>query len=144
MNYTIGDVISTLAIIAGVIASVSAILAVLGKFFKWLSKKECSPVIEKIAKMESRIMNKMVENDTEINQKIDSLGRDIKTIDVSQCKDVIIAYISAIEQGQEIDAVFEERAYEAMDRYTNVLKQNSYIHKRWVDVVESKKEDIKE
>lgn len=139
MNYTIGQILSTLAIIAGGIASLSAIIAVIIKFWKWLSKKGNSPILEEMAKMEKRIMNKMIENDTEINQKIDGLSKDVKTVDVNQCKDVIISYISALEQGKEIDPVFEERAFEAMDRYTNVLKQNSYIHKRWVDVVESKK-----
>lgn len=139
MNYTIGQILSTLAIIAGGIASLSAIIAVIIKFWKWLSKKGNSPILEEMAKMEKRIMNKMIENDTEINQKIDGLSKDVKIVDVNQCKDVIISYISALEQGKEIDPVFEERAFEAMDRYTNVLKQNSYIHKRWVDVVESKK-----
>ena len=139
MNYTIGKVLSTLAIIAGGIASLSAIIAVIVKFWKWLSKKGNSPILEEMAKMEERIMNKMIENDTEINQKIDGLSKDVKIVDINQCKDVVISYISALEQGKEIDPVFEERAFEAMDRYTNVLKQNSYIHKRWVDVVESKK-----
>lgn len=139
MNYTIGQVLSTLAIIAGGIASLSAIIAVIVKFWKWLSKKGNSPILEEMAKMEERIMNKMIENDTEINQKIDGLSKDVKIVDINQCKDVVISYISALEQGKEIDPVFEERAFEAMDRYTNVLKQNSYIHKRWVDVVESKK-----
>lgn len=139
MNYTIGQVLSTLAIIAGGIASLSAIIAVIVKFWKWLSKKGNSPILEEMAKMEKRIMNKMIENDTEINQKIDGLSKDVKIVDINQCKDVVISYISALEQGKEIDPVFEERAFEAMDRYTNVLKQNSYIHKRWVDVVESKK-----
>lgn len=144
MNYTIGQLVSTIAIIAGVIGSLSAITAVVVKIWKWISKKGCGPILEEMAKMETRIMNKMIENDTEINQKIDGLGKDIKTLDINQCKDVIISYISALEQGKEIDPVFEERAYEAMDRYTNVLKQNSYIHKRWVDVVEAKKQGIKE
>lgn len=139
MNYTIGQVLSTLAIIAGGIASLSAIIAVIVKFWKWLSKKGNSPILEEMAKMEERIMNKMIENDTEINQKIDGLSKDVKIVDINQCKDVVISYISALEQGKEIDPVFEERAFEEMDRYTNVLKQNSYIHKRWVDVVESKK-----
>ena len=46
MNYTVGQIVSALAIIAGVIASLSAILAVIGKFWKWISKKECSPILE--------------------------------------------------------------------------------------------------
>ena len=78
----------------------------------------------------------MKKNDMEIGNKIDLLAADVKTLDVNQCKDVIVNYISALEQGQEIDPIAETRAFEAMERYTNVLKQNSYIHKRWEDVME--------
>lgn len=144
MNYTVGQILSTLAIIAGGIASISAIIAVIVKFWKWLSKKGNNPILEEMAKMETRIMDKMIENDTEINNKIDKINQDIINLDISECKDVIVNYIAAIEDGAYIDPSFEERAYEAMDRYTNVLKQNSYIHKRWMDVVEKKKKDIKE
>ena len=136
MNYTVGQIVSALAIIAGVIASLSAILAVIGKFWKWISKKEYSPILEEINKMEARIMGKMIENDTEINRKIDKLTQDINNLDISECKDVIVSYISSIEDGAFIDPSFEERAYEAMERYTNVLHRNSYIHKRWTEVVE--------
>lgn len=136
MNYTVGQIVSALAIIAGAIASLSAILAVIGKFWKWISKKECSPILEEMSKMETRIMGKMIENDTEINRKIDKLTQDINNLDISECKDVIVSYIAAIEDGASIDPSFEERAYEAMERYTNVLHQNSYIHKRWTEVVE--------
>ena len=88
-------------------------------------------------------MDEMKSSDTAINEKIDSLKDDIKILDVNQCKDVITSYISALEQNNHIDAIFEERAYEAMDRYTNVLHQNSYIHKRWEEVVDKIK-DTKE
>lgn len=144
---TLGQIFITLATIAGVIGSVGVITGVLIKFFNWLTKKrkekEINPVLDEMAKMETRIMSKMEENDSAINAKIDKLGKDITTLDVNQCKDVITSYISDIEQGKEIDLIFEERAYEAMDRYTNVLHQNSYIHKRWEEVIEKSK-DIKE
>ena len=99
MNYTVGQIVSALAIIAGVIASLSAILAVIGKFWKWISKKEYSPILEEINKMEIRIMGKMIENDTEINRKIDKLTQDVNNLDISECKDVIVSYISSIEDG---------------------------------------------
>lgn len=143
---TIGQIFIMLAKIAGVIGSVSVVIGIIVKFWRWLSKKEMNPILDEMAKMEKRIMDKMIENDTEINSKIDKLTQDVNNLDVSECKDVIVSFIAAIEDGAAIDAVFEERAYEAMDRYENVLHQNSYIHKRWEEVVGKKniKKNIKE
>ena len=122
---TIGQIFGIFAILAGAISSIGIIVGVIVKFWKWLNKKEINPVLDEIAKMEKRIMDEMKSSDTAINEKIDSLKDDIKILDVNQCKDVITSYISALEQNNHIDAIFEERAYEAMDRYTNVLHQNS-------------------
>ena len=140
---TIGQIFGIFAVLAGAISSIGIIVGVIIKFWKWLKKKEMNPVLDEIAKMEKRIMDEMKSSDTAINEKIDSLKDDIKILDVNQCKDVITSYISALEQNNHIDAIFEERAYEAMDRYTNVLYQNSYIHKRWEEVVDKIK-DTKE
>ena len=140
---TIGQIFGIFAVLAGAISSIGIIAGVIIKFWKWLNKKEMNPVLDEIAKMEKRIMDEMKSSDTAINEKIDSLKDDIKILDVNQCKDVITSYISALEQNNHIDAIFEERAYEAMDRYTNVLHQNSYIHKRWEEVVDKIK-DTKE
>lgn len=140
---TIGQIFSIFAILAGAISSIGIIVGVIIKFWKWLNKKEINPVLDEITKMEKRIMDEMKSSDTAINEKIDSLKDNIRILDVNQCKDVITSYISALEQNNHIDAIFEERAYEAMDRYTNVLHQNSYIHKRWEEVVDKIK-DTKE
>ena len=140
---TIGQIFGIFAVLAGAISSIGIIVGVIIKFWKWLNKKEMNPVLDEIAKMEKRIMDEMKSSDTVINEKIDSLKDDIKILDVNQCKDVITSYISALEQNNHIDAIFEERAYEAMDRYTNVFHQNSYIHKRWEEVVDKIK-DTKE
>ena len=140
---TIGQIFGIFAVLAGAISSIGIIVGVIIKFWKWLNKKEMNPVLDEIAKMEKRIMDERKSSDTAINEKIDSLKDDIKILDVNQCKDVITSYISALEQNNHIDAIFEERAYEAMDRYTNVLHQNSYIHKRWEEVVDKIK-DTKE
>ena len=140
---TIGQIFSIFAILAGAISSIGIIVGVIIKFWKWLNKKEINPVLDEITKMEKRIMDEMKSSDTAINEKIDSLKDNIRILDVNQCKDVITSYISALEQNNHIDAIFEERAYEAMDRYTNVLHQNSYIHKRWGEVVDKIK-DTKE
>lgn len=140
---TIGQIFSIFAVLAGAIGSISIVIGIVVKFWKWVNKKEINPILEEMTQMEKRIMDEMKSNDDAINIKIDGLKDDIKTLDVNQCKDVITNYISALEQNKPIDVIFEERAYEAMDRYTNVLHQNSYIHKRWEEVV-GKNKDIKE
>lgn len=138
-NITLGQIIAFLASVAAVIASISAITKVGMKFSQWRKTKNINPVLEEMAKMEKNIMDKMAENDAEINDKIDKLTQDVNGLDVCQCKDVIISYISAVQHNAQIDVAFEQRAYEAMERYTDVLHQNSYIHKRWQEVVENKK-----
>ena len=140
---TIEQIFGIFAVLAGAISSIGIIVGVIIKFWKWLNKKEMNPVLDEIAKMEKRIMDEMKSSDTAINEKIDSLKDDIKILDVNQCKDVITSYISALEQNNHIDAIFEGRGYEAMDRYTNVLHQNPYIPKRWEEVVDKIK-DTKE
>ena len=139
---TLSQIFSTLAMVAGVVTSLGIIAGVFIKLFQWMTKKrkekEINPILDEMKNMETRIMTRMKENDDAINTKIDKLGDDIATLDINQCKDVITNYISALERKEKIDSVFEERAYEAMDRYTNVLKQNSYIHKRWEEVIEHK------
>ena len=136
---TLSQIFSTLAMVAGVVTSLGIIAGVFIKLFQWMTKKrkekEINPILDEMKNMETRIMTRMKENDDAINTKIDKLGDDIATLDINQCKDVITNYISALERKEKIDSVFEERAYEAMDRYTNVLKQNSYIHKRWEEVI---------
>ena len=135
---TIGQIMGFFALLAGFISSLGVVVAVFAKLWKWLKKKEIHPVLDEISKMETRIMSEMKSNDSAINVKIDKLDNNMKVLDINHCKDVIISYITALEQGKPIDYAFEERAYEAMERYTNVLHQNSYIHKRWEEVVEGK------
>ena len=67
-----------------------------------------------------------------INKKIDDL-------DISQCKNFLVRFLADVEQNNELDEVEKERAYEIYDHYTNDLKQNSYIHKRWGELMGGKK-----
>lgn len=63
----------------------------------------------------------------------------IKELDVGQCKNFLVRFLADVEQGQPLDQVEKERAYEVYDHYTNDLKQNSYIHKRWQELMEANK-----
>jgi hypothetical protein len=75
----------------------------------------------------------------QVDKTLRPIEDSIKELDVSQCKNYLVRFLAYIEQGNEVDEVEVERAYEIYDHYTNDLKQNSYIHKRWNELMEKKK-----
>ena len=149
-NITLGQIALLLAEIAGVIVSIGTIVGVVIKLSGWIKKnrreKETNPILEEIKKIDKKVddvnnnvnnvrnemSNKMEENYKQLNNKIDSL-------EINQCKDAIIDFISDVKSGKNISSK-EERAYEAYDKYTNVYHQNSYIHKLWEENVNTTKE----
>lgn len=78
----------------------------------------------------------------QVEKVLKPVNDNIKELDVSQCKNYLVRYLKDVEQGNKLDEVEIERAYEIYDHYTNDLKQNSYIHKRW-DELEDKNEKNK-
>lgn len=149
-NITLGQIALLLAEIAGVIVSIGTIVGVVIKLSGWIKKnrreKEINPILEEIKKIDKKVddvnnnvnnvrnemSNKMEENYKQLNNKIDSL-------EINQCKDTIIDFISDVKSGKNVSSK-EERAYEAYDKYTNVYHQNSYIHKLWEENVNTTKE----
>lgn len=149
-NITLGQVFILLAEIAGVIVSIGTIVGVVIKLSSWIKKKrkekEINPILEEIKKLDKKVdevnknvdnvrdemSDKMEENYKQLNEKIDSL-------EINQCKDAIIDFISDVKSGKNVFSK-EERAYEAYDKYTNVYNQNSYIHKLWEENVNTTKE----
>lgn len=124
---TIGQIFSIFVVLAGAIGSIGIVIGAIIKFWKWVNKKEMNPILEEINKLSSKMDN----NYKNLNEKIDQL-------EISQCKDAIIDFISDIKSGKNVSAK-EERAYEAYDKYTNVYHQNSYIHKLWEENIEDNK-----
>lgn len=127
---TIGQIFSIFAVLAGAIGSIGIVIGAIVKFWKWVNKKEMNPILEEIKKVNENVDNvrddmtkKMDEAYRQMNEKIDSL-------EINQCKDAIVDFISDIKSGKNVSSK-EERAYEAYDKYTNVYHQNSYIHKLW-------------
>jgi flagellar motor component MotA len=116
VNITLGQISAFLGLIAGLIASVSAIILFLQKSLKKVIKNELEPMSIQIEKINSNVNG----------------------LDVSQCKNFLVRFLADVEQGNKLDEVEKERAYEIYDHYTNDLKQNSYIHKRWEELVERK------
>ncbi|MBR4003251.1 MAG: hypothetical protein IKI95_04180 [Clostridia bacterium] len=96
--------------------------------------EEIKKVNDNVNSVRKEMTTKMEENYKKLNNKIDSL-------EINQCKDAIIDFISDVKSGKNVSSK-EERAYEAYDKYTNVYHQNSYIHKLWEENidVDTKKE----
>ena len=109
-DITIGQINAFLGILAGIITSGSIIIVFIQKSLKKLIKNELEPI-----------------------------STQIKNLDVSQCKNFLVGFLADVEQGNELDKVELERAYEIYDHYINDLKQNSYIHNRWVQLMENMK-----
>lgn len=74
-----------------------------------------------------------------LEKSLNPINDSIKNLDISQCKNFLVRYLADVEQGNILDEVEKERAYEIYDHYTNDLKQNSYIHKRWEELIEKEK-----
>ena len=142
---TLGQIAIALAAIAGVIGSITVIAKFIIYFINLIKKnrteKEINPILEEIKKVNDNVNSvrkemtiKMEENYKKLNNKIDSL-------EINQCKDAIIDFISDVKSDKNVSSK-EERAYEAYDKYTNVYHQNSYIHKLWEENinVDTKKE----
>ncbi len=136
-SITFGQVASNILFIASIIGGVGAIVGVISRTWKWLNKKELSPVLQEIKSMEERIVDKMEESDNALNERIDNLSSDLTALEIGQCKNFLVKYMAEIERGENPDVAETERAFETMDRYTKDLHQNSYIHKRWEEVVEN-------
>lgn len=110
MNITLGEIGAFLGLIAGIITSGGVIIHFTQKELKKVLKKELEPI-----------------------------STQIKDLDVSQCKNFLVRFLADVEQGNELDKVEIERAYEIYDHYINDLKQNSYIHNRWESLLDKMK-----
>ena len=116
-NITVGQISTFLGLLAGIITSCGVILAFTQKILKKTIKNELEPM----------------------SVQINKICDDVKTLDTNQCKNFLVRFLADVEQGNKLDEVEKERAYEVFDHYTNDLKQNSYIHKRWHQLMEKEK-----
>ena len=117
MEITLGQIGAFLGLIAGIITSGGVIIALMQRVLKKTIKNELEPMSIQIGK----------------------ISEDVKSLDTNQCKNFLVRFLADVEQGNELDEVEKERAYEVYDHYTNDLKQNSYIHKRWNELMEKGK-----
>lgn len=95
------------------IGAVSSILAIANKIYKKQLKNILDPLKDDIKVIKEDINNQLIE------------------LDVSQCKNYLVRFLKDIEQGNDVDEVEKERAYEVYDHYSKDLHKNSYIHDKW-------------
>ena len=66
-----------------------------------------------------------------IDKAFEPIYHRIDKIDVNQCRNYLVDFLSDIENGITKDEIQIKRAHELYDHYTNDLKGNSYIHDKW-------------
>lgn len=111
LNMTVGEFIGVIA--AGVAALVAFIKGV-----------------EYLVAKAGRAATKWLEKGlAPTNAKLDSLDKKIAEVDLSQCKNFLVRFLSDVEQGARIDEVERERFYETYQHYINA-GGNSYIHEK--------------
>lgn len=111
MDITIGQVITVLAVIAGAIGSVSAIVSAVNKNLK-------------------KYLTTVIKTELEpIKQKLDEVTADLDKVDLNSCKNYLVRFLSDIEQGNPVDEIEKERFYEQFEHYERV-GGNSYIHSK--------------
>ena len=59
----------------------------------------------------------------------------INKMDVRYCRGWLVDFLTDIENGVEKDEVQYKFAHELYDYYTDILKENSYIHDKWERVM---------
>ena len=104
---TIGQISIAITAIVGLITGVSFLHAKLKKWVSGALKTEFETV----------------------NEKLDDLGKEIRTVDVETCKNFLIERIFYIERGSPLSDVEKERFYEQYEHYKSI-GGNSYITKR--------------
>lgn len=62
----------------------------------------------------------------EINDRIDSLQKQMENVDLESCKNYLVQFLSDVEKGAVIDEIQRERFWEQFEHYTNA-GGNSYI-----------------
>jgi hypothetical protein len=84
-----------------------------------------------ISAIVTKIIKKM------ISSEFQSLNRQIRKLDVKECRLFLIDFLVDIEAGVEKNEVQWKFAHDVYDHYTNDLKENSYVKDFWERVMNS-------
>lgn len=112
-DITLGQALDSLKWIVAFLGTIGSVIIALKKILA----TQLKPINEKIESFEKRV-----------NEKIDKL-------DVNQCRNYLVDFLTDMENGIEKDEVQIKRAYEIYDHYNSDLKCNSYVHDKWEKVM---------
>ncbi len=119
-NITLGFIKEIIVFIGAFITSGGTILVLANKVLKNQITKNIEP------------LNKELKDEIlATREDIKELKVEVKKMDVSQCQNFLVRCFNDLENGIELDETIKERMSECYDHYTNDLKQNSYIHRKW-------------
>lgn len=118
MIIDLSEVKTIIVIIASLIGSLGVICAFVKKIIDGVVDKITQPILEKIEEQRKALVKQ----------------------DENHCKDFLMSFLTDVENGMHKNQFDIARAHEVYAHYTNDLKLNSYIHKRWYKVMESEEE----
>lgn len=71
-----------------------------------------------------------------INKGFEPIYKKIDKIDINQCRNYLVDFLSDKEQGIQKNEIQTKRAYEVYEHYSKDLNGNSYIHDWWSRLME--------
>ncbi len=100
----LGDVGSLIATIAAIISSCAGIYVYIKKALKTLFKTQT----------------------TDLQERLDKQEKAINRVDMENCKNFLVSFLSRVDREQEVDEIERERFWEQYEHYLS-LGGNSYI-----------------
>lgn len=83
-----------------------------------------------IYKFLSRAMKKLFDAQTkDISDRLDKQEAAISRVDMENCKNFLVSFLSRLERGEPIDEIERERFFEQYEHYSQ-LGGNSYIQNK--------------
>ena len=111
-NITLGQVAAVIAFLVALFTGVSYLVKQFKEFIIKALKDQFDP----------------------INKKIDELDKKVSNVDIESCKNFLVQFLSAVDQGDRIDEIQKERFWEEYQHYIKI-GGNTYIKKK-VDQLE--------
>ena len=105
---TVGQIAAGLALVAGLITSVSLIVKNLKSWFKKMIQPEFDS----------------------LKQDMQKVSESVKSVDRESCKNYLVTVLSRVENGSTLDEIERERLYEQFEHY-KTIGGNSYIRRKF-------------
>ena len=77
----------------------------------------------------------------QVTNTLEPINKYIEYLDISQCKNYLVKFLSDLENNNGVSEAEKQRAYEIYDHYTHDLGQNSYIHSKWSILMKGEKNE---